>query len=192
MSEFCATDGCDKPVSKRGHCANHYERLRRSGQMRPLTLEDRLWKGVDRSGGPDSCWLWTRALTTAGYGHLSVGGKKLRPAHRVAYELLIGPIPPGFYLDHMCHVPRCINPAHLRIVTNKQNAEHRIGAQANSKSGVRGVSWHRKAGRWIARVQHNGRRYQAGYFTDLDEANAAATALRNQLFTHNDHDRRAS
>jgi hypothetical protein len=191
VSESCATEGCPQPVGKRGHCVRHYERLRRSGRIQPLTLEDRLWWGVDRSGGPDSCWLWTRAITTAGYGHLSIEGK-LRPAHRVAYELLVGPIPIGHYLDHICHVTRCVNPAHLRVVTNKQNAEHRIGAQVNSKSGIRGVSWHRKTGRWVARVQHNGRRYHAGYFADLDAANAAAIALRNQLFTHNDHDRSAA
>jgi hypothetical protein len=43
-------------------------------------------------------------------------------AHRVAYELLVGPIPDGMHLDHLCRTPACVNPAHLEPVTPRVNS----------------------------------------------------------------------
>jgi hypothetical protein len=55
-----------------------------------------------------------------GYGVLStVDGN--RYAHRLAYELLVGPIPEGLHIDHLCRRPECVNPAHLEPVTNVEN-----------------------------------------------------------------------
>lgn len=77
------------------------------------------------------CWLWTGALDH-GYGVINVDGR-MRNAHRVAYELLVGPVPSGLLLDHLCHDParcsggfscihrRCINPDHLEPVTMLEN-----------------------------------------------------------------------
>jgi hypothetical protein len=85
---------------------------------RGKSVEDRLAAGavVTESG----CWEWTRALNGSGYARIHVDGK-LRVAHRVAYELLVGPIPEGLFLDHLCRNRRCINPAHLEPVTNREN-----------------------------------------------------------------------
>lgn len=82
---------------------------------------DRLWEKVDRSGGPSSCWIWNGALQGGGYGHLGMPGGRWVMAHRLAYELLVGPIPAGLVLDHLCRTPRCVNPAHLEPVTNREN-----------------------------------------------------------------------
>jgi hypothetical protein len=58
------------------------------------------------------CWLWTAALNDAGYGRLGVPGG-WRGAHRVAYELFVGPVPAGMFVCHRCDTPACVNPDHL-------------------------------------------------------------------------------
>jgi hypothetical protein len=69
--------------------------------------------------GPD-CWLWTGAVDAKGYGRvLTPDGH--RPAHRLAYELAVGPIPDGLVIDHLCRTPGCINPDHLEPVTRREN-----------------------------------------------------------------------
>ena len=73
---------------------------------------------VDANG----CWLWTRAVYVhrGGYGAVTVHGSPWR-AHRLSYELLVGPIPDGMVLDHLCNVTRCVNPEHLEPVTSHEN-----------------------------------------------------------------------
>lgn len=56
------------------------------------------WSKVDTTG---DCWQWTASLDTKGYGQYAAAGKLFR-AHRLAYEALIGPIPGGLDLDHLC------------------------------------------------------------------------------------------
>ena len=102
-----------------------------------------------------------------------------------------GPIPEGLVIDHLCHNHACVNPDHLRAVTHKQNGEHRNGP-AGAISGVLGVHWHKRIGKWQASVRHNGKLYHAGYFESIEEAGQAAAAKRNELYTHNDMDRRAA
>lgn len=83
--------------------------------------------------GPGGCILFTGALL-AGYGQIGNGEYKVVRAHRAAYELLVGPIPEGYDLDHLCHTRdsdctagsaclhrRCINPYHLEPVTREEN-----------------------------------------------------------------------
>lgn len=66
------------------------------------------------------CWLWGGRLTSDGYGRFFVA-KKLRGAHRVAYQLYVGPIPDGLVIDHKCRNRCCVNPDHLEPVTNEEN-----------------------------------------------------------------------
>lgn len=80
---------------------------------------DRFWSKVDKSG-PGGCWLWTGGVGSSGYGNF---GKPTKLAHRVSYELEIGPIPEGMQLDHLCRVRTCVNPAHLEPVTARVNGE---------------------------------------------------------------------
>ena len=134
------------------------------------------------------CWIWTAYKHPNGYGRLGIGTKSIN-AHRVAYSLFVGEIPNGMLVDHICHVPSCVNPDHLRLATKKQNAEHLLGAISTSKSGVRGVSWSKWAKRWRAHVHHQGRHIHVGYFPEMADANAAVVAKRLELFTHNDMDR---
>lgn len=66
------------------------------------------------------CWEWTAYVDRLGYGRFSWNGTMGR-AHRFAYALLVGPIPEGLELDHLCKVRCCVNPAHLEPVTRQEN-----------------------------------------------------------------------
>jgi hypothetical protein len=71
---------------------------------------------------PDACWEWTGATNgAAGYGHIYSRGHGYPYVHRVTYEHLIGPIPAGLHIDHLCRNPRCANPRHLEPVTRRVN-----------------------------------------------------------------------
>lgn len=151
----------------------------------PRAIDVRFWEKVDFED-IDGCWLWTGALTK-GHGRFNVSGRSV-PAHRVAWLLEHGEDAPG-QLDHECRVKHCVRPGHLRVATDQENQQNRAGAQANSKSGVRGVCWHRPTGKWIVQVGHEGRNNYGGLFVDKGEAERAAIALRNRLVTHNGADR---
>lgn len=76
---------------------------------------------------PSGCWLWTAYRDPNGYGSFTVKGIHI-PAHRVSYELYVGPIPKGLHMDHLCRNPPCVNPSHLEPVTRRENI-------------ARGIAW---------------------------------------------------
>ena len=75
------------------------------------------------------CWIWTGATSNRGYGHIWVAGKT-KGAHRVAYEIVKGPIPAGLTIDHLCRVKACVNPDHLEPTTLRVNLLRGIGPTA--------------------------------------------------------------
>lgn len=88
------------------------------------------WAKVDRSGGPDACWLWLGRIDKDGYGQLYWKGKRTR-AHRVAFEIANGKIADGLCACHSCDARyqigdttyrRCCNPKHVWPGTNAQNS----------------------------------------------------------------------
>jgi len=81
---------------------------------------ERFWERVDKSGGVDSCWPWLGFVSKAGYAQVRFQGR-FQKAHRVAYEFLIGPIPEGKELDHLCKNRSCVNPKHLEPVTKREH-----------------------------------------------------------------------
>ncbi len=93
-----------------------------------VRLPDRFWSKAipDPMGG---CWLWIGAQLSDGYGQIQQDGKRIR-SHRAAYEALVGPIPAGLDLDHLCRVRCCVNPAHLEPVTERENTLRGIGVTA--------------------------------------------------------------
>lgn len=77
------------------------------------------WVEVD-AGYLSPCWLWTGKQHKKGYGLIQVRGKRQR-AHRYVYEQLVGPIPEGLEIDHLCRNKPCVNPDHLEPVTLREN-----------------------------------------------------------------------
>ena len=90
--------------------------------------------------GESGCLLWTGGLDRYGYGKISVGGN-YKKAHRVAWERVNGPIPPDLTIDHLCRVRRCVNPAHMELVTMTENT-----MRGQSFSAVRARQTHCKNG----------------------------------------------
>lgn len=98
--------------------------------MAERTRAELLWRFFVR--GDSGCWMWTGRLNEFGYGRY---GQRL--AHRVMYELIVGPIPTGLELDHLCRVRACVNPAHLEPVDHTTNVKrgHGNGRKTHCPSG---------------------------------------------------------
>ena len=111
---------CPSPAKARGFCGRHYQIERRLGRIttRRPSASERFWSRVDKT---PSCWVWTGTLYQSGYGHFKPVGKIPASVHRWAYEQLVGPIPAGLTLDHLCRVRRCVRPDHLEPVTIAEN-----------------------------------------------------------------------
>lgn len=95
-------------------------------------FEERFWSKVDASA---SCWEWTASLAGKGYGKYSVtkNGKTTYPyAHRYAWESLVGPIPDGMDIDHLCKNIKCVNPDHLEPVSRRENLMRSCGFVAKN------------------------------------------------------------
>lgn len=89
------------------------------------SVQDRFWAKVDKQTDDCcDCWLWTACVMRSGgthpYGLFKVSEKNML-AHRVAYEMLVGPIPDGLVIDHLCRQTLCVNPAHMEPVSQGEN-----------------------------------------------------------------------
>jgi hypothetical protein len=105
-----------------------------------VPLEERIWAKVEKTA---TCWLWRAGLTTGGYAMICRSGEGGKPVlvHRWMYEHFTGPIAPGLQLDHLCRVRRCVNPAHLEVVTPQEN-----NRRSESPSAKNAVKTHCKHG----------------------------------------------
>lgn len=169
--------------------------------MAKATLEERFWSKVNKT---ETCWLWTRGKTKAGYGHVW-NGQKVVYAHRLAYELLVGPIPEGLTIDHVkangCTSTLCVKaiadehgPAHLEPVTQGENGRRGTSAQrtrerhaaqthckrghlfdeANTRIGTHGERRCRKC------LNLLGKKYRAALPRDVINARKRANYARNK------------
>lgn len=188
----CAFETCERDARYWGLCDGHAQQRKRGQALRPLRLntrdmthEQRFWVKVNKTA---SCWIWTacKAQSGRGYGSINISGRMI-PAHRFSWEMQNGPIPAGAEIDHVCFNMACVNPAHLRVVTREENCQYRQGAQSNNKSsGVRGVYWNERSGKWIAKVKHRGKYTHVGTFATIEEADIAVRAKRAEMFKHAD------
>lgn len=109
------------------------------GRGRRLTEEERFWANIQpRTNG---CWIWTALKSPSGYGRFSCRRRSV-PAHRWAYEFLIGPIPPDKVLDHLCRDRACSNPTHLEPVSSGVNALRGDGIPAQNARKVTCIYGH--------------------------------------------------
>jgi hypothetical protein len=84
----------------------------------------RIFDNVEKS--ESGCWEWTRSLDSHGYAQSRIGSRldgsdKCVLLHRWVYERLVGPIPEGLVIDHLCENRKCLNPLHFSTVTALQN-----------------------------------------------------------------------
>lgn len=103
------------------------------GRITTMARPSRFWSRVNKT---ETCWLWTGAQTGqfVKYGNAKYQGRT-QGAHRVAYQLVKGPIPEGFQIDHLCFVPLCVNPDHLEAVPRDENDRRRRNRRTHCPQG---------------------------------------------------------
>lgn len=101
-------------------------------RWREETIERRFWDKVAWSTDDTACWPWMASKRAGGYGQFLISGTFVGQAHRLAYELEVGPIPDGLQLDHLCRNTACCNPSHLEPVTPRENYLRGVGFAADN------------------------------------------------------------
>lgn len=82
-----------------------------------------------------SCMIWQGALNSRGYGSVTNGRGGTMLAHRAAYEASRGAIPDGLTIDHLCREKRCINPAHMEVVSRAENIRRAAASRTHCANG---------------------------------------------------------
>jgi hypothetical protein len=141
MAKRTCIKGCGEPVKCREHCHSCYKRALADGSLVPTYVRylwpENLYRRLlfcPPTSMPSGCIEYTGALSPKGYGEISPGKAGSKPAHRAAYELLVGPIPEGLTLDHLCRNKRCVNVGHLEVVTREENVR-RAHSRTHCPSG---------------------------------------------------------
>lgn len=150
----CSIESCQRSGKiTRGWCEMHYVRWRRHSDPLVVLRRERSLGAVDErfyanvsEPNKQGCLLWKGTISPQGYGRFTVDGVQ-KSAHCVAYEMIVGPIPENYQLDHLCHSNdvqcvggngckhrRCVNTAHLEPVTSRENTIRGNGPTAINAS----------------------------------------------------------
>lgn len=144
-----------------------------AGMPSRISLRKRFLSKV-KNNTPDECWVWSGCINSAGYGLIyeGDGSHKILLAHRVSYELFIGPIPDKMQLDHKCHNRPCVNPYHLRPCTHSENCRNST-RPTNGNTQMKGIHWDKEQKKWRACIHVNDKTIHLGRFLTQELAHAA-------------------
>jgi hypothetical protein len=139
-------------------------------------------------GLPLPCWVYRGGLTPKGYSIIRLDSQRTAISHRVAYEQLIGPIPEGLELDHLCRNRACWNPWHLDPVTHAVNVRRGLaaaGLRARAALVTNCPAGHEYAGK-NDRRRKDGKRYchECAIERDRRKRKAAGAGIPNAMKTH--------
>lgn len=191
--QICIEPGCNnKQVpTLRSRCRKHFEALKVDGALPPKPRPSLRETFEANTAKTDDCWIWNGPINSDGYGSIVYRTKRYK-AHRLSWLLNNTDEVPAI-IDHMCRETLCVNPGHLQAATRKTNAENvdRVNP-SNRTTGIRGVHYFAKTGRFHAYATSNGKRHHVGTYSTAAEAEAAAVAKRLELHTNNLMDRATS
>lgn len=123
-------------------------------------VQSKIKVSEERSHNGTPCWEWTGAICD-GYGKLArtIQGRTVNyRAHRVTYEDLIGPVPAGLCLDHLCRNRKCVNPAHMEAVTGRENTLRGEGLAAQNAAKTHCLRGHPLSGDNLLTLKSGERR----------------------------------
>lgn len=182
--KICSVDDCSRAANSRGWCTTHYSRWRIHGSVNPEGMQKRFKDPeksfLHRTRWEGDCLVWTGSKWgSGGYGRMTIKGRGVS-AHRYAWERVNGPIPEGKIIDHTCFNPACCNVEHLRLCTTPLNNQNKSGSSISSSTGLRGVHFHKRDRRWVAKVVVSGVAHYE-YFSTMEDAAEAVSRMRAEL-----------
>lgn len=146
-------------------------------------------KRVVKSNG-DGCWEWSGKRFDEGYGKFSMPGnsRKTVQAHRLSYELFVGPIPDGLLICHKCDNPPCVRPDHLFPGTSAQNTQDAIAkgrmavGEANPRATITEADVREIRRRYAAApLSPNGKRKRNGVLPGIAQSFGISYATANDI-----------
>lgn len=129
-----------------------------TGKFLAVPVEERFWEKVDKTPGHGTsgdCWQWISTIDKYGYGQIKSNGTKL--ASRIVWMPSFGPIPEELVVDHLCRNRACVNPNHLRLITNKDNLLCGVGLAAQNAKKTHCPKGHEYSG-YNLHISPSGRR----------------------------------
>lgn len=141
-----------------------------------------IWKVKSRS---NQIKVGDVAGTLSHFGYIAVQiDSKLFKAHRLVWFLEHKQWPVE-QIDHINHVRSDNRLENLREAKRHENGGHQIQAHSQSKSKVLGVCWNKHHKRWVAKINHKGKRTYLGYYKDIEDAKDAYLTAKRRLHSHN-------
>ena len=124
-----------------------------------------------------SRYSWS--IDQTGYPHARVDGRTQR-LHRCIIQQMGLQVPKGMVVDHIDRNPLNNTRQNLRITNHTQNIFNSGPNRANT-SGVKGVTWNKRSGKWVVQLRIHGKYQYHGHFLDLEAAKAKSVEVRTAL-----------